>query len=368
MRRLIPLLIAVTVLGAFLWTLRFLYQQSVQPEAVHQTASPEVGDVIKKTVASGAIVPRNEVVIKPRVSGIVDKLWVQPGQTVKRGDPLARIEIIPNVVSLNAAEARLEASRITLKNAQAEHQRVQRLRTAQLVSEGDYNRALLELRLAEQEEVAAKNNLELVRHGAIRGSGKVSNLVRSAVDGMVIEVPIELGTSVIEANTFNEGTTIAAVADMNDMIFEGNVDESEVGQLREGMPLEITVGALDDVRFEGKLEYISPKGLDNEGTIEFEIRAGVRLDAGHFVRANYSANAQIILSERKEVLRVAESWLQFDEQQRAFVELEVGPQQFEKRYLELGLTDGIFAEVLGGLELGNTIRVPTGQRSSAPAR
>ncbi len=368
MRRFIPLLIAASVLGAFFWTLRFLYQQSVQPAAVHQTAKPEVGDVIKKTVASGAIVPRHEVVIKPRVSGIVDKLWVQPGQPVKRGDPLARIEIIPNVVSLNAAEARVEASRITLENAQAEHQRVKRLRAAQLVSEGDYNRALLDVRLAEQEEVAAKDNLELVRNGAIRGSGKVSNLVRSTVEGMVIEVPIELGTSVIEANTFNEGTTIAAVANMSDMIFEGNVDESEVGQLREGMPLEITVGALDDVRFQGKLEYISPKGLDNEGTIECEIRAGVRLDPAHFVRANYSANAQIILSERRDVLRVSESWLQFDEQQRVFVELQLAPQQIEKRYLKLGLTDGIFAEVLEGVELGATILVPTAQRASAATR
>lgn len=362
MRRFIPLLIAAVVLGAFLWTLRFLYLQSVQAEVVHQTAKPEVGDVVKKTVASGAIVPRHEVEIKPRVSGIVDKLWVQPGQVVKRGDPLARIEIIPNVVSLNSAEARVEASRVTLENAKAEYERVKRLRSAQLVSEGDYNRALLDMRLAEQEQLAAKNNLELVRHGAIRGSGKVSNVVGSTVDGMVIEVPIELGTSVIEANTFNEGTTIAAVADMSDMIFEGNVDESEVGQLREGMPLEITVGALDDVRLEGTLEYISPKGLDNEGTIEFEIRASVRLDPSHFIRANYSANAQIILNERRDVLRVSESLLQFDEAQRAYVELEVGPQLFERRYLTLGLTDGIYAEVLKGLELGSSIRVPaTGQ-------
>jgi HlyD family secretion protein len=317
-------------------------------------------------VAAGAIVPRREVAIKSRVSGVVEKVYVNPGQYVKSGDPLAKIKIIPNVVNLNAAESRLSAAEISVKNAEGEHVRLKRLVEQQLITQSEFIRADLDYKLAKQELVAARNNLQLVKDGAIRGSGKVSNLVQSTVEGMVLEVPVKQGASVIETNNFSEGTTIAAVADMNDMIFQGTVDESEVFKLKEGMPAEITIGAIDNKRFAGLLEYISPKGVAKEGTIEFEVRAKLKLEPGTFIRANYSANADVILNKRDKVLAISESLIQFDKG-KPFVEVEVGEQRFERRGLKLGLSDGIYVEVLDGIRRDSQVKVFQGTENGAAA-
>ncbi len=259
-RSLLPWIVVVLVVGAFGWTLRFLYLQSREKPVVFETQTPRKSDVVLKTVASGAIVPRREVAIKPRVSGVVERLLVEPGQHVKSGDLIAQIKIIPNVVNLNAAEARLASAQINLKSAELERTRLGQLRADNLLPQGEYTQALLAYDLAGQEVKAATANLQLVREGAIRGTGKVSNQVQSTVAGTVMEVPVKLGASVIEANTFSEGTTIAAVADMNDLVFEGNLDESEVGKVRVDMSAWVTIGALDGVRLDGKLEHIAPQG------------------------------------------------------------------------------------------------------------
>lgn len=358
MRRVLPVLLALVVVGAFVWTLALLYEKSREKPLVFETTQAKVADVIHKTVAAGAIVPRREITIKPRVSGVLERLSVEPGDLVKAGELIAEIKIIPNVVSVNSAEGRLRAAEIRLDNAKTEHARLEQLFQQGLAPESDYSRAKLELALGEQELEAAKDNLQLVREGAIRGSGKVSNLVRSTVDGMVIEVPVEVGASVTEANNFNEGTTIASVADMSDLIFEGNVDESEVGKLKEGMPVSISVGAIEGRRFSGRLEYISPKGVDSEGTIEFEVKAALQLDKAVFVRANYSANADIILERRDHVLTLDERVVQFDDG-KPFIEIEKAPQVFEKRPLKLGLSDGIRVQVLEGVDGETRIKVPS---------
>lgn len=354
-RRLLPPLLALAVLGGFVWTLYFLYEKSQQKPIVYETATPQRTDIVEKTVASGAIVPRREVAIKPRVSGVVEKLYVEPGNQVKQGDKIAKIKIIPNVVTLNAAEARLESAKISLASSEKEYERIKKLLGLQLVSQSEFARAELDYNLARQEVQAAGSNLQLVREGAARGSGKVSNVVASTVDGMVIEVPVKEGTSVIETNNFNEGTTIASVADMKDMIFQGRVDESEIGKVTEGMPVSISVGALERTRFQGALEYISPKGVDNEGTIEFEVRAAVELKEGTFVRANYSANADIILERRDDVLAIRESLVQFD-RGKPYVEVETAPQVFERRKVKLGLSDGLNVEVLEGVSRTDKIK------------
>jgi len=258
MRRAVPILLALGILSAFVSTLVFLYRKSEARPVVYQTATPRVMDITKKTVAPGAIVPRREVTLKPRVSGIIEKLFVQPGEYVKEKAVIARIQIVPDVVSLNNAEANVKSARISYENARKERERFQKLFDQKLISQTEFNQHQLGFQLRRQELETAQNNLQLVKEGASRGTGKVSNVVHSTVEGMVLEVPVKEGGSVIEANNFNEGTTIAAIADMSDMIFEGHVDESEVGKLEEGMPVRITVGALDEQSFEGKLEYIAP--------------------------------------------------------------------------------------------------------------
>jgi HlyD family secretion protein len=356
-RRILPWLLSITILGAFAWTLVFLYQKSKEEPQVFKTASPERRSIVQKTVAAGAIVPRREVSIKPRVSGIVQRLAVVPGQLIRSGDVIAEIKIVPNVVNLNTAEGRLASAEISVKTRKREYLRLLELKKQNLVADADFNRSELEFQLAEQELAASGNNLQLIKEGAIRGSGKVSNVVTSTVSGMVIDVPVKAGGSVIESNNFNEGTTIASVADMKDMIFQGFVDESEVGKLAEGMTASIAIGALSGQKFEAKLEYISPKGTSREGTIEFEVRAALMIPPGSFVRANYSANADIILARRDSVLAINERLLQF-ESGGAYVEVQSAPQRYERRSLKLGLSDGITVEVLEGLTLEDRIKVP----------
>jgi HlyD family secretion protein len=367
-RRLLPLLVTLLVLGAFSWTLYYLYQKSRPSPVVYQTALPEVRDIIKKTVATGALVPRKEIAIKPRVSGVVDKLFVEPGQHVKEHALLARIQIIPDVVRLNQAEASLRTAELNHANAKREFERATQLKDKGLLSEAEFTRQELSWKLREEEREAAETNLQLVRVGASKKTSQVSNLVYSTVAGMVLDVPIKEGGSVIEANNFNEGTTIASIADMSDMIFQGRVDESEVGTLKDGMQVSILVGALSEQRFDGKLEYIAPKGQEKEGTIEFEVRAAVKLKEGTFIRANYSANADIILSQRDRVLSVSESWLKY-EGPKAFAEVETAPQHFERRAIELGLSDGIWVEVKLGLDPNTKLKRPdVSGGSKAPIR
>jgi HlyD family secretion protein len=356
-RRIVPMLLALGIVGAFVVTLLFLYEKSQAKPAVYQTVKPAPMDIVKKTVAPGAIVPRREVIIKPRVSGVLEKLYVEAGQTVKDRQLLAKIQIIPNVVALNNAESAVRAAQISFENAESQLKRYQQLFDQKLMNETEFNQFRVGFDLKRQELETAQSNRELIKEGASKRSGKVSNLVMSTVEGTVLDVPVKEGSSVIEANNFNEGTTIASVADMGDMIFQGRVDESEVGKLSAGMPVSITVGALGEERLEGKLEYIAPKGKEKEGTIEFEVKAAVKLKTGLLLRANYSANADIILDTRKNVLAIEEAVVIFDKG-KTFVEVETAPQIFSKREVKLGLSDGIHVEVVSGIDAGSRVKKP----------
>jgi HlyD family secretion protein len=359
MKRAIPIVIGIVIVGAFAWTLLFLYNKSQAKPVVYKTEKPFVTDIVKKTVATGAIVPRQEVEIKPRVSGVIEKLYVEPGEYVERGALVAKIQIIPDMVALSRAESAVESARINFKNAERELNRSEDLYERSVISQAEYDKARLEQQLRKQELDSSEDNLQLIKRGASSRSGKVSNQVRSTVEGMVLEVPVKEGESVIESNTFNAGTTVAFVADMNDMIFEGKVDESEVGKITEGMELAIRIGALDNQSFKGKLEYISPKGAEEEGAIQFEIRASLERRKDVFIRANYSANADIVLDRRDDALAIHESVLQFDKDgKQKFVEVETSPQVFEKRPVKVGLSDGINIEVVSGVTKDDAIKVP----------
>lgn len=357
MKKLIPIVIALAVFLAFGWTLYFLWGKSKTEPVVYKTASASTADITKKTVATGAIVPRQEVEIKPRVSGIVEALYVEAGQYVKRGQEIAKIQIVPDMLSVNRAEQAVKAARIAYNSAKQELARNQGLLDKGVLSGAEFQRVKVDHDLKQQEVSAAESNLQLVKEGASRAAGKVSNVVTSTVEGMVLDVPVKLGTSVIESNTFNAGTTIAQVADMNDMIFEGRVDESEVGKIKEGMKLAIKIGALEKEIFEGTLEYIAPKGAQIDGAIQFEIKAAMVPKEGLFIRAGYSANADIVLDERKQVLAIPESLLQFDKG-KPYIEIETAPQVFERREIETGLSDGISIEIKSGLDLNAKIKKP----------
>lgn len=337
------------VVALFLGTGYFLYQKSEEPPVVYETETPFVTDIIRKTVATGSIKPRKEVEIKSQVSGVVEKLYLEAGEKTTAGQLVARIKIIPDVVALNNAEASVNTARINLKNAEKELKRQKALFDENLISEYEFNQAQLSFNLNKESLTSAENNLDLIREGASKKSGTVSNQVRATVAGMVLDVPVKEGSFVIETNTFNDGTTIATIANMQAMIFEGMVDETEVGKLKIGMDLHLKIGALDEETFLARLEYISPKGIVEEGAIKFEIRAAIQIPEKTFLRAGYSANADIVLQQKKSVLAVREGNVIFEEE-KTFVEVAVDENQnFERRQIETGISDGINIEVVSGL-------------------
>ncbi len=355
MKKFFWIALAVATVALFIWTAIFLYQKSKEKPVVYETTQAFTTDIELKTVATGKITPRREIEIKPQVSGVVDKLFVEAGDLVKKGDLLARIELIPNMEQLSNAESRLETAHLNLSNAQLEHERQKQLYDDQLISELEYKKFLLNYELQAEAVRAAENAVDLIKEGASKKSGKVANLVRSTVEGMILLVPVREGTFVTETNTFNQGTTIAYVANMNDLVFEGRLDESEIGKVKEGMPLSLTVGAIDNVTFNAQLEYVSPKGIDDQGTIKFEIKAAVEPRDDVFLRAGYSATADIVLDRRAKVLAVNEGNILFEDD-KAYVEVETGPQQFEQQEVEVGLSDGINIEVISGLAANTPIK------------
>lgn len=355
MKRFFGILVVLILVVSFFGVGYILIKKSMKPTVIYKSKKPFHIDIISKTVATGSITPRKEIDLKSQVSGVVEKLYVEAGEVVKANDIIAKIKIIPDVVMLNGAEMRLKTAFINYKNADIEMNRQRQLYEDDVISERDYNQYLLEFELRKQEVEAAEINLDLVKEGASQNTGTVSNIVRSTAGGMVIDVPVKEGSFVIESNTFNEGTTIATVANMNDIIFEGKVDESEVGKIKEGMNLDLKIGALQDIKIRAVLEHISPKGIEEDGAIQFEIKAAVKLKNDLFLRAGYSANADIVLEKRDSVLAVKESDVLFEDG-KAYVEVETGDQQFRKQELETGLSDGINIEILSGITSDQKIK------------
>ncbi len=353
LRWLLPLAVILLVLGGFVATTGFLVWRSQEAPEKVEVLEARTGDVEVKTVATGSIVPRNEVGVKSRVSGVVGSIGVEPGDLVAAGETIATIEVLPDAARLASAQSRVRATAIERDDTQRQLQRAEALAAQGAVSATELERAQTTAALARQEHAAAVADLQIVKDGAARSSGDVSTDVRSPVGGMVLSVDVKVGYSVIESNTFNEGTTIAYVADMDDLVFEGFLDESEVGRVKEGMPLTLTVGALDDARLDGVLEYISPKGVEADGAVQFEIRAAIHPPEGVFVRAGSSANANIVLGRAEEVVVLDERALHFDGD-RVFVVTEGG----EERDVEVGLSDGIRIQILDGVSTGDRIVVP----------
>ena len=346
----------VLLIAVFLGTFYFLYAKSKKKPDVFSTKTPVIESISKKTVATGSVVPRYEIEIKPQVSGIIDEIYLEAGQMVQTGDIIAKVKIIPDMVNLNNAESRVNRAQLNYEDAKIDYDRQHELYEKKVIPYEEYQKAQLAFNTSREELTAAQNNLELIKKGVTKSSEKSTNtLIRSTITGMILDVPVKVGNSVIQANTFNAGTTIAVVADMTDMIFEGKVDETEVGKVKEGMPIILTIGAIEDEKFDATLTYLSPKGVEENGAIQFEIKADVNLKQGQFIRAGYSANASIVLEKRDSVMVIPEGLLKFDGDS-SYVEVETDSQIFEKRFVEVGLSDGLNIEVLKGLTLDDKIK------------
>jgi HlyD family secretion protein len=354
MKRILKFLILGVIAVVFVGTIVFLYRKSQGTTVVYTVDSPVKMTIIKKTVATGKVIPRREIEVKSQVSGVVDKLYVVAGQTVKKGTVIARISLRPNMLNVSSAEAQVAAARISLRNQTADLERYKKLLATKVISESQYNTYVTNYDLQKQAVASAEDTLLLLKTGATN-SGNVSNLIPATIDGTVLDVPNKEGAFILESSTFQSGTSVATLADMSDMIFEGLVDESEVGKLKQGMELILNVGALEGKPFKANLEYIAPKGVTDQGTIKFTIRAAVTLDKELFLRSNYSANADIVLDKREDVLAINEGNLLLEDN-KAFVEVETAPQKFEKREIQTGLSDGINIEVVSGLKLEEKIK------------
>ena len=348
----------VLIALGLLFSIAYYIKTNSRSAITYETEQLKYKTIEDKIVATGSVVPEDEVNIVPQISGIIQEIFVDEGDQVKAGDLLAKIKVIPNEQTLNSAEGRVKTTQIILQNSEKEYNRNKKLFEKGIISEQDFNSIELRYNQDKQSLENAKSDLQIIRLGSIGGSALTNTNVRSTISGTILQVPVKEGDQAIEANTFNPGTTIATVADLNKMIFEGRVDEGEVSKLKTGLPLKIEIGAIEDKVYDAKLTLIAPKGIEVAGAIQFQIEGEVYLDDEYIIRAGYSANASIVTQTKENVLAIDEYLLQFDNKTKeAFVEIEISDQNFEKRQIEVGISDGVFSEVLSGVTINDKIKV-----------
>ena len=361
MKKYSKLIIAAIIALIFIGTFVFLWQKSQPKEIVYNEFTPKLDSIQKTTIITGKIEPRNEVNVKPQISGIISELYKEAGDYVNTGDVIAKVKVIPDMSQLSSAEMRVRLAEINLKQAETDFQREENLYKQKLVSADEFDKTKIALSQAKHEKAAAQDALEVVRDGVSKSNAKASStLIRSTISGVILDIPVKVGNSVILANTFNDGTTIATVANMNDLIFRGHIDETEVGQLVSSMPMKITIGALQDLKFDAFLEYISPKAVESNGANQFEIKAAVRLSEGGKIRSGYSANAEIVLSKADNVLTIPESAIEFsgDSTFVYIIKGEGKEKTYERTAVTTGLSDGVNIEIKKGLTDKDKVRGP----------
>lgn len=359
MKKKVTIFILLFIVVAFGASMYYLYQKNAEDPVVYEIETPSTQTIVRKTVATGSILPLEEVLIKPNISGVIEEIFVEGGDYVKSGDLICRIKVVPNLNALNDARNAIDEAKIALDDQLRNLERQNALFAKGVISKVDLERAQVAYDQAKQTYGAANKRYDIVKTGTAKGYGNAANTqIRATVSGMVLEVPVEVGNQVIESNNFNEGTTIAAIADVEKMIFEGKVDESEVGKITENLPLEITVGAIENAVFDAVLDYIAPKGNAENGSIQFEIKGTLKKQDSVFIRAGLSANASIILGRADSVLALKEALVQFDgKTKKPFVEIETADQKFERKDIELGISDGIYVEVKSGITPDDKIKV-----------
>ncbi|MDO5074322.1 MAG: efflux RND transporter periplasmic adaptor subunit [Bacteroidales bacterium] len=349
------------IAAAFIGTFFFLYQKSRPKEVVYEIFTAKIDTIERSTVVTGAIEPRNEVEIKPQISGIIAELYKEAGQMVSKGEIIAKVRVIPDMGQLNAAESRVRIAQMNLKQAEADYARVAKLRADQLVSQEELEKSSLNLRQQREELASASDALQIARDGVSASTAAYSTtLIRSTIDGLILDIPVKVGNSVIMSNSFNDGTTIATVANMGDLIFKGSIDETEVARLVKGMPMNITVGALPNEKLSAQLEFIAPKTTTDATGNQFEIKGALVTPSGLTIRSGYSANAEIVLESLRDVLSVPEAAVEFDGDS-TFVHIltsakDTKPQTFERRSVVTGISDGVNIEIKRGLKQGEQVR------------
>lgn len=347
-------LVALIFIGTFV----FLYQKSRKKETSYQTVSPEVTDLYKSTIVTGKIEPRDEVLIKPQINGIIAEIYKKAGEQIRKDEVIAKVKVIPEMSSLNSAESSVRMAEINLRQTEKDYQRMKNLYEQKLVSEEEFDKARVTLEQNREELRNREDALNIIREGISKSNASFSTtLVRSTIDGLILDIPVKVGNSVIMSNTMNDGTTIASVANMHDLLFKGKIDETEVGKIHEGMPVTLTIGALQDQKFQAVLEYISPKAVETNGTNQFEIEAALRDSSGTRIRSGYSANAEIILDQALQVIAIPEGCIEFNgDSTFVYILKQEVPQQFERRQVITGVSDGIKIEVKSGLNKNDKIR------------
>jgi len=350
-------LIAVLALGA-LWAAAFFIKSNSKGAITYDTKNPFIANIEKKTVATGKVIPQDEIEIKPQISGIIEKIFMEEGDPVKAGDLIAVIKVVPNEQSLNSASGRVRNAEASLNNTKIEYDRNKQLFDRGVISSQDFNALKLRYDQAVLELENSRADYQIIRRGSAGGSASANTNIRATVNGTILEIPVEVGDQVIQSNNFNDGTTIATIADLSQMIFEGKVDEGEVGKLRLGMPLEINLGAIQDQKFEALLKFIAPKGVEEAGAVQFKIEGDVKVNDSIFIRAGYSANASLVLEKKDSILVIPEALLQFDkETDKPYVELSVGDQEWERKDIEIGISDGVNVEIVSGLIESDKVKI-----------
>jgi len=350
-------LIGILALGA-LWAAAFFIKSNSKSAITYETKKPFTSNIEKKTVATGKVIPEDEIEIKPQISGIIETIYLEEGAQVKAGDLIAVIKVVPNEQSLNQARGRVRNAEIELRNTEIEYKRNKAIFDKGVISSQDFNVLQLRYDQAIQELDNARADYQIIRRGSAGGSSSANTNIRATVAGTLLEIPVREGDQVIQSNNFNDGTTIATIADLGKMIFEGKVDEGEVGKLEIGMPLEISLGALEDEKFEAKLKFIAPKGIEESGAVQFKIEGDVVVEEGVMIRAGYSANASLVLEKKDSVMVIPEALLQFDkETDEPYVEVAVGDQKFERKEVEIGISDGVNVEIISGITEEDEVKV-----------
>lgn len=373
MKRTTTVIVLILIVVVFGGSLYYLWAKNQEDPINYTTEQPSTENIVLKTVATGSIVPKEEVLIKPNISGVIEEVYIEAGEYVQQGDLIAKIRVIPNVSSLTSAKNNIASNKTALQTAEINYKTQKTIydRQKELFDKGviaanefdqvnnTYLQAKQRVEQAKIDVQQSRQNYDIIKTGTTSGVGNSAQTqVRATVSGMVLDVPVKEGNQVIEANNFNEGTSIASLADVKKMIFEGKVDESEVGKIKEGLPLEITVGAIENEKFDAILDYIAPKGVAENGAIQFAIKGTLKKIDSTFIRAGLSANASIILDRAEKVLAIKEALVQYDaETKQPYVEIAVGDQEFERRNVELGLSNGIYVEVKKGISESDNIKV-----------